>query len=473
MVIRTFFDRNNTIIYNDLINTGRNPITELFYGGPVGEESHSRFIFHFDETRLNEIHSCGGFGDLTNVRHTLRMTNTGAFDSKLLGKTTCSGKDRASSFDLIVFKLEQPWDEGNGYDYTYGDTSFLATGDGAVVINSPSNWIEAQTNISWSGGNGTYTGSSSGVTIATQHFEQGNENLEIDITDYVNGVLTGDTNYGLGIAFTSLYEAIPTENLQYVGFFTRHTQTFYEPHVETIYNNPIMDDRANFYLDKVNKLYLYSNVGGVPTSLDNLPTVTILDPSGAVFSAITTGVTQVSCGVYSVELFIPTYSAYTDCMQFEDIWSNISINGISRPDIELDFIIQDSSKYYNIGQNIELPKKYGFTVTGIKRDERIKRGDIRRVNVVARIPYTINQTEVIDRLQYRLYVKEGRNEYTVIDFQDVNRAFNGNYFLLDTASLIPNTYYLDVQVESNYEVTTITDVLSFDIVSQSELRDSQ
>ncbi len=129
--------------------------------------------------------------------------------------------------------------------------------------------------------------------------------------------------------------------------------------------------------------------------------------------------------------------------------------------------------YYNIGDSSELPKEYGFTVTGIKSCERIKRGDIRRVNVSARIPYTVNQSELIDNLEYRLYVKEVRNEYTVIDFQDLNRAFNGNYFLLETASLIPNTYYLDVKVTSNYETRTICDVLKFDIVSQSELRDSQ
>jgi hypothetical protein len=468
MVIRTFFDRNNTIIYNDLTNTGRNPVAELFYGGAVGDEIYSRFLFHFDEERLKEVHACGGFGDLSKVKHTLRMTNTGAFDLDLLNKTTCGGKARSCSFDLNVFKINQEWDEGNGYDY--GSCGFLSTGNGAVIATCPSNWTEAQTATPWSGGNGTYTGSSSGVTIATQHFEQGNENLEIDVTDYVNGILTGDTNYGLGLAYPSLLEATPTLELQYVGFFTRHTQTFYEPFLETIYNCPIEDDRADFHLDKLNKIYLYSNVGGVPTTLDNLPTVTIVDPFDNGFSSFTA--TQIACGVYCAEFIIPSSSAYTDCLTFEDVWSDININGISRPDIELEFVVKDSG-YYNIGDNSELPKEYGFTVSGIKSDERIKRGDIRRVNVSARIPYTVNQTQVIDNLEYRLYVKEGRNEYTVIDFQPVNRAYNGNYFLLDTASLIPNTYYLDVKVTSNYEVRTVCDVLKFEIVSQVELRDSQ
>ena len=37
MVIRTFFDKNNTIQYNDMTNTGLNPVTELYYGGGVSD----------------------------------------------------------------------------------------------------------------------------------------------------------------------------------------------------------------------------------------------------------------------------------------------------------------------------------------------------------------------------------------------------------------------------------------------------
>jgi hypothetical protein len=36
--------------------------------------------------------------------------------------------------------------------------------------------------------------------------------------------------------------------------FTNNTQTFYEPYIETKYDNHIIDDRNNFILDKLNKL---------------------------------------------------------------------------------------------------------------------------------------------------------------------------------------------------------------------------
>ena len=466
MVLRTYFDRNNTLIYNNNTNVGRNPVTELYYGGTGAEQSYTRFIFQFDESRIKELYDNKTYPDLSKLKHTLKLTNTGFFDIDLLNKKTSRGKQRASSFDLILFPVTQEWDEGNGYDYGFS----IVQGE-LILTFSASNWIEAQTITNWNQP-GVYSGSP--TILATQHFEQGNENIEMDITDVVNSYLTGATNYGLGLAFTRVLEETEMAEHQYVGFFTRHTQTFYEPFVETTYNETIKDDRSDFYLDKNNKLYLYSNLAGVPTNLDNIPGVVIRDGNGDIYQTIPpTGVTQVTKGVYSIDLNVPTTTNNVDCIGFTDTWTGITINGITRPDIELDFILKDSNKYYNIGDTYSLPKRVGLTVSGIRLDERVYRGDIRRVNIITNIPYTINQKQLVDGLKYRLYVREGRNEYTVIDFQDVHMSNNSNYFLLDTQSLVPGTYYLDIKVISNLEVTIHKEIITFDIVSQSNTRKSQ
>ena len=114
-----------------------------------------------------------------------------------------------------------------------------------------------------------------------------------------------------------------------------------------------------------------------------------------------------------------------------------------------------------------------MSISGIRQQDKIKRGDIRKVIVSTRIPYTVEQTQKITSLKYRLFVKEGQSEVTVIDFQPIEMATNYNYFLLDTASLIPNTYYLDVLYESNQEVTTIKNIINFDVTNQSNYRISQ
>lgn len=467
MVIRTYFEKNNTIISNSIANTGLNPVTELFYGGLDGLEKYSRFLFYFDETKLKQLYTGGTYTDLTKLKHTLRLTNTASFDTGLLNGTMAA-KDRASSFDLILFKVGQEWDNGVGYDY---EVPILANGD-YLYSTQPSNWATPRTGFNWSGGTGVYSGSPTSITIATQHFDKGNENIEMDITDYVNGVLAGDTNYGLGIAFARGYELLNTSALQYVGFFTNNTQTFYEPYVETIYQNNIKDDRNNFFLDKNNKLYLYVNLAGNPTNLDQIPSVNVYDYNGDFFSGYSSSeVTHVTKGVYSIDIIVPTDDNIET--MYNDVWTDIIINGVTRPDISLDFVVKDSMEYYNIGTNNMLPKKVAVNISGIRNQENIKRGDTRRVIVSARIPYTVEQTQYIDDLQYRLYVKEGTAELTVIDFQPVEMGNNYYYFLLDTDSLIPNTYYLDVLATSNLEVTTLKNVCQFNIVNQVELRQGQ
>jgi len=464
MVIRTYINKNNTLIYNSNANTGKNEIAELYYGGFGTNNAYTRFIFSFDETRLKSLYTNGTFTDLTKLKHTLRMTNTGAFDKDLLN-TTQGSKDRTSSFDLILFKITQPWDEGTGYDYqqpvtVFGDTNFST---------NPSNWIRPRTGESWDNGNGVYTGSP--ITITTQHFDEGSENIEMDITPHINAIITGETNYGLGIAFSQALEQTTTTAYQYVGFFTRHTNTFYEPFIETTYSNHIKDDRHDFFLDKVNNLYLYVNVNGQPTNLDNKPSVDIYNDEDVLYTALTQNqVNHVTKGVYEVSINIPTTNDIFEDLQFYDTWKNISINGIARPNIQLDFVLKDSLKYYNINDSDAMPKQFGITISGLKRDEKIKRGDIRKVIVSARIPYTIEQKQMLDDIKYRIYVKEGKNEYTIIDYQPVEITNNTNYFLLDTESLLPNIYYLDVKVSSNLEVTTTKEVISFEIVSQSDLR---
>jgi hypothetical protein len=462
MIVRTYFDKNNTIVYNKTVNTAKNPVTELFYGGTGASNAYSRFIFKFDESRLVSLYNDKTYADLTKLKHTLKLTNTGAFDKRLLNDLVGS-KARTSSFDLILFKITQNWDEGTGYDYEIPINLF---GDINYSIN-PSNWIEPINTQQWVNGNGVYSGSP--IVVATQHFDNGNENIEMDITGYVNGLLTGDTNYGLGLAYHPNIEAITTNDYQYVGFFTKYTQTFYEPFVETVYSNHINDDRHNFFLDKDNKLYLYVNLNGKPTNLDSLPTVEIYDENEVLVSTIT-NVIHVTKGVYAVELNIATSPTVFENLQYIDKWKNIVVNGINRPDIELDFILKDSMKFFNIDDSDALPKPFGITVTGVRRDEKIKRGDIRKVLISARIPYTVEQKQTLDSIKYRLYVKEGRNEYTVIDYHNVEMTNNTNYFLLDTESLLPNIYYLDVKVESNQEVNTVRETISFEIVSQSDLK---
>ena len=153
--------------------------------------------------------------------------------------------------------------------------------------------------------------------------------------------------------------------------------------------------------------------------------MTIKDEDGDVFSAITSAQTiQTSTGIYYADVFVPVTE--DDCVLFSDTWSDININGISRSDVTLNFEVKSDDEYYNFGDSESLPIEYMVSLSGIKRDEKIKRGDKRKVFVNARLPYTINQSSVIDGLQYRMWIREGTTQVNVIDWEDVNRSFLKN-----------------------------------------------
>ena len=272
----SYFNKNNTLISNSFVNSGRNPVTELIYGdGSISNPAgFTRFIFDLDLNLLKEKYQNGMIsnGCNANTTHTLRMTNTSYFDKELLNTSTSQGRLRATSFDLILFRIpyvnldvNQPqiWDEGVGYDYY--DVVTEVPND-KNYSDRPSNWIQTTTIGVWQQPgiyNNTNTGSfnyNQLTIVDTQHFEFGDENIEFNMTNEINSILNGslDNTTGWGIAFLPQVENITGTTGNYsVGFFTRHTQTFYEPFLETNYNDSIEDDRNSFSLGKINKLYLY------------------------------------------------------------------------------------------------------------------------------------------------------------------------------------------------------------------------
>ena len=96
---RSYFEKNNTIIKNSQTNTARNPTTEIFYGS-----SFSKFLFKVDFTDLKrKIQNKDLIVD-SNTRHTLHLTNTIFGDEGLKGENRSTGRNRATSFDLILFQ---------------------------------------------------------------------------------------------------------------------------------------------------------------------------------------------------------------------------------------------------------------------------------------------------------------------------------------------------------------------------------
>ena len=109
--IRTYFDKDNVIMRNSCINTGRNPIAEIFHGGALTEDdlSFSRYLINFDLSDLIDKYNNNEIF-LENLTHELKLTNTSCFDNELYCKTFCGAQgtvNRATGFDLILFKIPE------------------------------------------------------------------------------------------------------------------------------------------------------------------------------------------------------------------------------------------------------------------------------------------------------------------------------------------------------------------------------
>jgi hypothetical protein len=298
----------------------------------------------------------------------------------------------------------------------------------------------------------------------------------LDITEIVNKFVSGELeNHGIGIAFTPALERIGEDenNLlstieNYLGLFTNKTNTFFEPFVETQYHDYIDDDRANFVLGKDNKLYLYCNLGGQLTDLDEIPTVTVTDSNEEVVTDADGRVLEnieakhFSKGVYYIDLRIP-YDTEPDTMMF-DTWSNIKYNGNEMPPVELDFTLKNPNMFFNIGNKLESNGRFTPNVSGINDAEDIKRGDKRKVKISARVEYTTQDYELINGIETRLYVRDGTRELDVFPWEPVNKTFLENYMIIDTSILIPQKYYLDIKIKYGMEEIIHHDMLHFNIV---------
>jgi hypothetical protein len=483
----SYFSRNNTLISGSITNTGRNPVTELFYGNssivdPIG---FSRFIFNLDLNLLKEKYSDGTIPPINcnpNMVHTLRMTNTSFFDKELLNTSTSSGRLRSTSFDLILFRIpyrdldpDQPqyWDEGVGYDFA--DLMTQVPNDKNYSTRS-SNWYTSSGMTNWEQA-GIYSNTNSGVftfndlyIVDTQHFEFGDENIEFNMTSEINSILQGwFTNVaGWGIAYMPQVELLSgTTGTYEVGFFTRHTQTFYEPFLETSFNDIIDDDRNSFSLGKSNKLYLYIYEDGDFQNLDVNPTVSISDGNGNPIGGLTNLQTcRRARGVYEVVIPPLPPGGYQVPCTFTDTWSNIILNGFTLPNVENEFNVYPLKKSIQIGTESQQPSIYGFDFYGIKQDEKILNTDVRKVGVVIKKAYTTNQLQPNVDAYYRVYVKEGSTEVQVQDWTKINRTPNEYYFIFDTRDKIPNEYFIDLKVLNSGEVNTYKKQIKFQIINK-------
>lgn len=511
MVINSFIKKNNTIIKNSTDNTAKNPVVELFYNGDG--VNYSRYIFsvdyhHMFTTLLQTHFSLLNVNDLT---HSLKMYNTSFFDYRLHNEKFL-GKNRASSFDLILYALNDEFDEGNGFDQNDKGISYGKK----IVSNFPSNGIERKTGLPWTKDFAIDTTeiksiemndyglvrieSNTGQTlidseifnsiIGIQHFDTGKENLNIDVSNYINSVLAEmydaymnedddlynflANNNNFCLAFSPTNEKSKGEN-GYVGFFSKYSNSAYSPFIQSYMNDTISDDRTNFKNNRTNRLYYFNYVEDKLTNLLISPNVYIvrdpdddkMDEYNLIELIDQADVKNPMNGVYYVDISIDIDTS--ECDIFYDLWEITQRKKPITKIFEQSFnVIENKSgfrKSYSSNNNITLFSK------GIDRDERITRGEMREIFVLPRIKYTGNQFDENVEIYYRVYSKEGINEIPMIDFYKLHRFQNGEQmFYFDTNSFLPNTYYIDLKIINGDKVTIEKEFFKLNLIASRHFK---
>lgn len=456
-VFRSYFKKNNTLIKFINSNNSQNPVCELTYG--TSDKQVSRFIFDVDLSSLEDKIQNGILSKNMIVKHVLHMTNTIRNSEEYVGKKSyLYNTERASSFDLEFYNINQEWDEGSGYDFSY-----IPVPDENL---NGSNWINAKNGVNWNY-EGSYDVNESQI-LGVQHFDKGSENIIIDITDYINQrlfnssgdtVYTGDT-YGIGIKFFNQYESVSTEYRQAVAFHTKYTNSWYEPYIETIIDDNVIDDRNYFYMDTLNNLYLYLNIKNSDTVVLNK--VEIYDNKNNIVDTIqSNNITEVIKGIFKIEYKVNS-SEYPDSILFKDKWF-ATINGVSHVISNRFYLIPAINRY--ISNNVININNYFFTYHGINECEKIIPGDNRRIVVQYKELYPNQKNNTPFTVEYRMFIKLANNhEIDVIPYTELNRNNVELYFMLDTSWLLPNDYYIQLRVNCN-SYYHVKETLKFTIVS--------
>jgi hypothetical protein len=464
---RIYSEKTNTIasgVYS-LFNSGQNAVTDLWYGGGGTDtalerrNSISRFMIKFDLTDFQSKLQNKEINQNLVAGYRLKMKNSIPKDKILEPEYEFDilNKNISASFDLICFPINKDWDEGRGYDLSR--ENYLVRQQGNPLITGYSNWDYSTTTTSWDepGIYSNPTASTAVTMYSIQHFDIGNEDIDMDITPMVNDWLSGgSTNNGLAIAYSRDFELISGDSRYVTSFFTKHTNTAYKPYIEVTYNQTFKDDRLNVTNNRPCRLFLYTFSGHNPVNFYSASSVSIQTVGGFdVYTGLTP--TQIERGVYYVDIWM---SAATKGQQYKDVWYDVTFSpGYDKQTYTQIFTIQDNY-YFTNTPNVN---NYALTTYGIDNNSILGVDNVIRVFGDLRTNFSTNVPKNSYDLQYRLVMN---HQDEIVPWTSFNQAVLNkclsNYFVLDTHWLLTNqTYEIQTRMSEMGTVRVLPETIKF------------
>jgi hypothetical protein len=409
-------------------NSGASEVSELYIlTSSADSRGESRVIMQFGLTALSQSISEG-------------LIPSGGVEYRLFLKNAQHGEELPYSFHLEVCPLSQTWAEGRGlsmYDEGLKDAGFA-------------NWRQATSLTNWTISGSSYL-SSSNLT-ASQYFESGHEDLDVNISNIVNAWLTGGlTNNGLVIKYPAAYSALQSD-FYVKKFFSRNSHaTERVPKIAARWEKVIQDDRNNMFYGNSGTLYYYRFNNGVAQNVSGPLFVNIVNSSSVVTQTLTA--TLSSDGIYHASGVMVNYNSATQV--YRDVW----FSGTSQ------YFIGNFRANYATGSqffdydncNLDIPNLKTFR----QGEKVIVRVFIREKDYRPALASYASQTPTPLFMKDSYYqIQNAETEEVIVDFSTGSNKYsklsydeNGNYFEMWTDSLKPE-YIYKVRILVNHKKQT-------------------
>jgi hypothetical protein len=437
----------------------------------------SRLLIKFDMERVR------------NLLDTKIDLNDDSFNARIRLFDLSSGIPKPSNFDLEALPLNVSFDEGIGRDVSsYGDfdaANFLT----ASYSNGTSNaWNSPGANAKGYANDAVdvIVGFEGDAFDCRQRFEEGDEDLNIDVTTVVSGVLSGILpDHGFRLSFVQGQE--DDDKSRFLKrFASRHViNPQIRPRLEISIDDSEFDDRRNVHLDNPFRLSLENRVSGARRNivigseeltgnecigLELSYKDFIIQSTGSQVTAGTFG--NALQGIYECFATIPSESTFdeTNATLSDLLESNGSLTLNERW-----FPLQDPTRTIKrneikVSRNEPSSELFGlpdleFRLQNLKN--RYRRDAVERVRVFVYDPnhsYKATRTKtlrlrslIVSNVHYS--IRDAHSGQTIIDYdfdKGSTRASydaDGLYFDVDTSALMQGrTYSFDFSIYDGGEV---------------------
>ena len=264
--------------------------TIVNYGEGTNEDSRYANIGGADTLEVYSIHERIYSQSAENSRILLNFDWNKIYDDRQKYVTPSSGSIRyylklfnvqhpetlPKNFELAVHPLSGTWVEGTGLDLeTYNDYGF--TNDLSYEARGV-NWIYKDYNEAWNSQGADFITGSNNQYDLRQYFDDGTEDLEIEITNIIEDYFAGTIDIGgvllkLSTDYENLYpDTDQVEKTYYTKRFSSRTSEYFfkRPILEARWEPLIKDNYPNLYIkndfledaDNTMSLYYYHIFGG-------------------------------------------------------------------------------------------------------------------------------------------------------------------------------------------------------------------